>query len=201
MKKLKNQQGATILMALLLLLVASMVSVVVLTAATTAARSLQNDRESQQSYLSVSSAAELVRDEISADSYVTTVTKTTSWWGGTSTTTNTAAALGAMAAWLNEGVKKAAAGSSFSDTIILAADTADNIQSVTAVFQMADNMDITVSFSLTSPGNDDCRITLKMTADKKITTNTVSGSSDRQTVTTTTTAVTWGAPRIEKGAG
>ena len=57
MKKCTDRKGVTILMALLLLLVASMVSVVILTAATTAARHISNDRQSQQTYLTVSSGA------------------------------------------------------------------------------------------------------------------------------------------------
>ena len=57
MKKCTDRKGVTILMALLLLLVASMVSVVILTAATTAARHISNDRQSQQTYLTVSCGA------------------------------------------------------------------------------------------------------------------------------------------------
>ena len=78
MKKCTDRKGVTILMALLLLLVASMVSVVILTAATTAARHISNDRQSQQTYLTVSSAAELFRDAIQSGSggYQEIVTKT-----------------------------------------------------------------------------------------------------------------------------
>lgn len=75
MKKCTDQKGITILMALLLLLVASMVSVVILTAATTAARHISNDRQSQQTYLTVSSAAELLRDDILSSGYEQKVTR------------------------------------------------------------------------------------------------------------------------------
>ena len=64
MKKLKNNSGATILMALLLILLATAVGAAVLTAAVSAARHLRSDREAQQNYLTVSSAAELIRDSI-----------------------------------------------------------------------------------------------------------------------------------------
>lgn len=74
MKKCADRKGITILMALLLLLVASMVSVVILTAATTAARHISNDRQSQQAYLTVSSAAELLRDDILSSGYEQKVT-------------------------------------------------------------------------------------------------------------------------------
>lgn len=64
MKKRNNQRGATLLMALLLLLVAAVVSAVILTAATSAARQAANARRAQQEYLTLSSAAELLREEL-----------------------------------------------------------------------------------------------------------------------------------------
>ena len=74
MKKLKNDQGVTILMALLLVLTAAVVSAVILSAALSAARRVNGDRTAQQNYLAVSSAAELVRDSIRTQKYVRTVT-------------------------------------------------------------------------------------------------------------------------------
>lgn len=56
MKKLKNEQGVTILMALLLVLTAAVVSAVILSAALSAARRVNGDRTAQQNYLAVSSA-------------------------------------------------------------------------------------------------------------------------------------------------
>ena len=67
--KLNNNEGKTILMALFLLLVAIVVSVVIITAATTAAHQLNDNKESQQAYLTVSSAAELFRDETEGKKY------------------------------------------------------------------------------------------------------------------------------------
>ena len=69
MKKVKNNSGATILMALLLILRATAVGAAVLTAAVSAARHLRSDREAQQNYLTVSSAAELIRDSINGQTY------------------------------------------------------------------------------------------------------------------------------------
>ena len=76
MKKLKNEQGVTILMALLLVLTAAVVSAVILSAALSAARRVNGDRTAQQNYLAVSSAAELVRDSIDQMRY-TEITTTT----------------------------------------------------------------------------------------------------------------------------
>lgn len=74
MKKVKNNSGATILMALLLILLATAVGAAVLTAAVSAARHLRSDREAQQNYLTVSSAAELIRDSINGQTYERTLT-------------------------------------------------------------------------------------------------------------------------------
>ena len=67
--KLNNDDGKTILMALFLLLIAVVVSVVIITAASTAAHQLNDNREAQQAYLTVSSAAEFFRDEIEGRKY------------------------------------------------------------------------------------------------------------------------------------
>ena len=75
MKKVKNNSGATILMALLLILLATAVGAAVLTAAVSAARHLRSDREAQQNYLTVSSAAELIRDSITGQTYQRTLTE------------------------------------------------------------------------------------------------------------------------------
>lgn len=75
MKKVKNNSGATILMALLLILLATAVGAAVLTAAVSAARHLRSDREAQQNYLTVSSAAELIRDSINGQTYQRTLTE------------------------------------------------------------------------------------------------------------------------------
>ena len=76
MKKLKNNSGATILMALLLILLAMAVGAAILTAAVSAAHHMKSDREAQQNYLTVSSAAELIRDSIAGDSYERIMTET-----------------------------------------------------------------------------------------------------------------------------
>ena len=53
MKRLKNNSGATILMALLLTLLATEVGAAVLTAAVSAAHHLRSDREAQQAQLTL----------------------------------------------------------------------------------------------------------------------------------------------------
>ena len=57
------------MLALLLLLAATMVSTVILTAVASVSKRIKNDRETQQEYLNVSSAAELLRASIMSSEY------------------------------------------------------------------------------------------------------------------------------------
>lgn len=89
-RKLNSQRGASMLMALLLMLVGIMVSAVIISAATTsAAVNKRSEKEQQQAYLAVNSAAELVRDDFqSLTGRYKDVTTTVTHADGTTTTTN-----------------------------------------------------------------------------------------------------------------
>lgn len=63
-KKLRSDSGASITFALLLFLVCAILSAVILVAGTTAAGRMSNLAETDQSYYSVTSAAELLKDEL-----------------------------------------------------------------------------------------------------------------------------------------
>lgn len=67
-QKLNCRRGASMLMALLLFLIAAMVSAVIITAAVSARSRVASDCAQQQTYLTVSSAAELLRDSIEGGS-------------------------------------------------------------------------------------------------------------------------------------
>ena len=56
-KKLRSDRGSSMVLALFLMLVALMVSHTILAAAATAGQNVVQQRESQQAYLTVSSAA------------------------------------------------------------------------------------------------------------------------------------------------
>ena len=71
-KKLHSRRGASILLALMFLLVATMVSSVVLSAALTAARRVDDDRNTEQEYLAVSSAAKYLTQALGRSGYVKT---------------------------------------------------------------------------------------------------------------------------------
>ena len=192
MKRLKNNSGATILMALLLILLATAVGAAVLTAAVSAARHLRSDREAQQNYLTVSSAAELIRDSINGQTYKRTLTVTreanTDEHGNVtgytvSSNTEVIPPKGIMKAWLDacmdnsEGTSDLyAAFRPCSDTItVTVGDAAAGLQQVQAKFsaepstitlegEELDSSIIRVELSLPSDDEkaDDCRMTLTM---------------------------------------
>lgn len=171
MKKLKNERGESILMALLLLLLASVISALILTAATNAAHHLRNDRKVQQNYLTVSSAAELIRDSILQESYTRVWEKVTTYkkndegqyvWQKEDTKLVPGQFTGIMKAWLaagienntNEGAKYASV-AGYQDTIkvdVPIEGEEDGLQTVQAEFTMdKDTANITVKLSLLPP--------------------------------------------------
>lgn len=171
MKKLKNERGESILMALLLLLLASVISALILTAATNAAHHLRNDRKAQQNYLTVSSAAELIRDSILQESYTRVWEKVTTYTKDDDagiyvpkeekTTLAPGKFTGIMKAWLaagiedntNEGARYASV-TGYQDTIKVDVPIKgeDGLQTVQAEFTMdKDTANITVKLSLLPP--------------------------------------------------
>lgn len=217
MKKLKNNSGATILMALLLILLAMAVGAAILTAAVSAAHHMKSDREAQQNYLTVSSAAELIRDSIAGDKYERTITETHTAVRDTdgnitgenvSYSTNVTNPTGIMGAWLSacieDGEKKDKYASlkAFRDTINVDLEVSNgtNLRTVTAAFSAQKDGQIQVQLSLKSEEGktDDCRVTLTMQG-----TLTTEGldtlPAEEEYVSTYKTIITWGSPKIVKG--
>lgn len=191
MKRLKNNSGATILMALLLTLLATAVGAAVLTAAVSAAHHLRSDREAQQNYLTVSSAAELIRDSINGQTYKRTLTVTreaiTDEHGNVtypvSSNTEVIHPKGIIKAWLDACMENSEGTSDLyaafrpcSDIItVTVGDTAAGLQQVQAKFsaepstitlegEVLDSSIIRVELSLPSDDEkaDNCRMTLTM---------------------------------------
>lgn len=227
MKKLKNERGESILMALLLLLLASVISALILTAATNAAHHLRNDRKAQQNYLTVSSAAELIRDSILQESYTRVWEKVTTYkkddegqyvWQKEDMKLLPGQFTGIMKAWLaagiadneNEGARYASV-TGCQDTIKVDVPIKgeDGLQTVQVEFTMdKDTANITVKLSLLPPDGqesawtessaaEDCRMTLKITG--KVTTNEVSNANDEKTIEKYTTTINWSGAKITKG--
>ena len=220
---MKNNSGATILMALLLLLLASVISALILTAATNAAHHLRNDRKAQQNYLTVSSAAELIRDSILQESYTRVWEKTTTKKeDGTFEVTVSEPSIsgcttGLLAKWLKSGIYDSNVNAEYA-TVTGCQDTIkvdvpikgeDGLQTVQAEFTMdKDTANITVKLSLLPPDGqesawtessaaEDCRMTLKITG--KVTTNEVSNANDEKTIEKYTTTINWSGAKITKG--
>lgn len=227
MKKLKNERGESILMALLLLLLASVISALILTAATNAAHHLRNDRKAQQNYLTVSSAAELIRDSILQESYTRVWEKETTYEKdekGQITGQKEEIALtqgqftGIMKAWLAAGIAdNESAGAQYASVTgcqdMIKVDVPikgeDGLQTVQAEFTMDENTaNITVKLSLLPPDGqestetessaaEDCRMTLKITGN--VMPEEVINTNDEKTIEKYTTTINWSGAKITKG--
>ena len=217
MKKLKNNSGATILMALLLILLAMGGGAASRTAAVSAAHHMKSDREAQQNYLTVSSAAELIRDSIAGDKYERTMTETHKTLRdeagnitgeNVSYSTNVTKPTGIMGAWLSaciedgsENVQYASL-KDFKDTIEvdLKIDEDTSLRTVTAAFSAQKDGQIQVQLSLKSEEGktDDCRMTLTMQGTRKEETPESYSSEDVDSYIYKTT-VKWEPQRITKG--
>ena len=203
MNKLKEQKGESIMMALLLVLVASVVSAVILTASIQAARRPRNERAAQQSYLTVSSAAEMVRDSILAAEYKREVIEEyeldteTGDYVHSGSYVNTVQPTGLMAQWLAAGIGDDCDMPGCSDTIEInvPVDKDQSLDTVLADFVMDSDGGITVRFSI-KDGGDDCRMTLSVKGKYEEDTN-ATGENERIVVTTQT--VDWISAKITKG--
>lgn len=197
MKKLTEQRGASILMALLLVLLAVVVSTVILIAAVSAARQLRIDRETQQNYLTVSSAAELVRDSILADSYVRTVTVERDETGAErSSDTWIQSPDGLLGPWLSCGIDNRG---NCTAAIYLQVEENEEIGRVKLAFSMSDySVSVVLSLADVSGAADDCRMTLRLDGTSNTSESTVSGTKGTS-LTTTTWTVRWSGGSVEKG--
>ncbi len=216
MKKLKNNSGATILMALLLILLAMAVGAAILTAAVSAAHHMKSDREAQQNYLTVSSAAELIRDSIAGDKYERTMTEThtasTDAEGNTTHevtySTDVNYPTGIMGAWLSAGIEDGsenvqyASLKDFKDTIEvdLKIDEDTSLRTVTAAFSAQKDGKIQVQLYLKPEEGktDDCRMTLTMQGTLTQADPEYRSDGDDYSNTYKTT-VKWEPQRITKG--
>ena len=218
MKKLKNNSGATILMALLLILLAMAVGAAILTAAVSAAHHMKSDREAQQNYLTVSSAAELIRDSIAGDTYERTMTEThTAQKDADGNITGYTVSRKAevtdplkriMKEWLSACIEDGndnneyASLKDFRDTIEvdLKIDEDTSLRTVTAVFSAQKDGKIQVELSLKPEEGktDDCRMTLTMQGTLTKADREYRSSGDNYSYIYKTT-VKWEPQRITKG--
>ena len=217
MKKLKNERGESILMALLLILLAMAVGAAILTAAVSAAHHMKSDREAQQNYLTVSSAAELIRDSIAGDKYERTMTETHKTLRdeagnitgeNVSYSANVTKPTGIMGAWLSACIENGnenneyASLKDFSDTIEvdLKIDDHTSLRTVKAVFSAQKDGKIQVQLYLKPEEGktNDCRMTLTMQGTLTKADPEYRSAGDDYWYTYKTT-VKWEPQRITKG--
>lgn len=219
MKKLKNNSGATILMALLLILRPMAVGAAILTAAVSAAHHMKSDREAQQNYLTVSSAAELIRDSIAGDSYERIMTETHTALKDaegniTGYTVSRKAKVtdppkGIMGEWLSACIENGndnneyASLKAFNDTIEVNLKINDDtsLRTVKAAFSAQKDGKIQVQLYLKPEEGktDDCRMTLTMQGTLTKAEESESYSSEDVDSYIYKTTVKWEPQRITKG--
>lgn len=219
MKKLKNNSDATILMALLLILLAMAVGAAILTAAVSAAHHMKSDREAQQNYLTVSSAAELIRDSIAGDSYERIMTETHTALKDaegniTGYTVSRKAKVtdppkGIMGEWLSACIENGndnneyASLKAFNDTIEVNLKINDDtsLRTVKAAFSAQKDGKIQVQLYLKPEEGktDDCRMTLTMQGTLTKAEESESYSSEDVDSYIYKTTVKWEPQRITKG--
>lgn len=208
MNKLKQERGATILMAILLVLIASIIAAVILSAALSAYHTLRRDRENQQNYLAVSSAAELLRDAILGDEYTRTVITQTVTDPETQLSTTllysdtTAPPEGLFAPWLTRGIENDGTRGTVTITVppVGAEETA--LPAVQARFTMEGtdgDCGLRIFLSLAEGGEDDCRMTLIIRGDWQRVGPIDSTGGPNVVYHTTVTTVQWTGARVAKG--
>ena len=213
MRRLRDNSGKTILLALVLMMLAMVVGAVILTAAASAARTVRRDRQSQQDYLAVSSAAELIRDSILSDQYSREVIRYLAPdAAGVEVETDRKETVvqptGLMKDWLSAGI---AVPNDSDGTVPGCTDTIrvsvspqtgnEALGAVTAEFTMDTACNITVKLFREGAGADGCRMTLTVTAvqDREERTTSADGDSGKK-VNTVTTVISWSSAKITKGA-
>ncbi len=234
-RKLHSQTGASLLIALLYFLAAITVGAVALTAASTNAGRLVRNRQEQQDYLAVASAALLVKEDLRGTTltvgYKRVITITTRTYvdpatGESQTQTSTStddsrtpAALTGGSELLRDRPKDDLAQLYYGTVAVLHEPApgemkypleikAENLPTVSGTMRVETEetekarYTITVELYIEEDGTRTNAITLLFTPTVRNTQSTGREyGADTETVTTTcTTAVTWDAPVITKGA-
>ncbi len=209
-RKLHSNSGASMIMALLLLLVGIVTSAVIISAAMNAALSIKEEKGQEQAYLTVSSAAELIRDELengnSNYKKIQTDVTTTNWWGQSSTKSTTEEKVGdgvlgtviqAAVKYLDSYPKE-----TFHKNYTV---SSGDLEDVSAELFIKKSTEEEEKYSLTiwfSGGKDSSQCKMTLTMDGLIETTTSSTENHGYSSTTktqiTTTTVSWSNARLQK---
>lgn len=210
-RKLNSQRGASMLMALLLMLVGIMVSAVIISAATSAAVNKRSEKEQQQAYLAVSSAAELVRGDfqsLTGRYKVVTITTTSKDDPQDVKTTveehKATCALGDIINDIGERLMGAAPSNTYDKIYTF---SVDGYEDVTAEFIIADGTstsgedvyDLTVIFTNGANAEHPCRMIL--TIEGKLVTEPLQNGKDEEEnpFTKLTQTLEWNKAKLQKG--
>lgn len=195
-EKLHSENGASFLLALVAFLVAAMVSVTIVAAAVSSLKRVYSDRAVQQAHLTLTSAAQLVRDAMEATS-VKKVEVVTNSGGGSTTTVS---AEGTFRLEMKEAVDYVDNnGFPYNGSNIRLEVQGLEMEPVDITFIMKaedgeSSEKYKVIFTLTLDGSDE---TLFLTMDGVAGPPVVDTSSEGTvTTTTTTTTITWSQPII-----
>ena len=198
-RKLHDQRGVSMLMALLLMLVALMVSAVVVAGAVSA---LRTDQEQEQAALTVTSAAELIRNSFLASDmkYVSTTVSYEFYYNSnqntSSTTTQTIPAELAFSDFANYAIGRLRDGQPVLNRVYTFHLEDDRVSDVTATFSMTyDTLDsgetsyvLTAALESTDP-DAPYRMTLVMPS--AVTTSTSVNDQRFYKMTTTVETISW----------
>lgn len=205
-RKLNSQRGASMLMALLLMLVGIMVSAVIISAATSAAVNKRSEKEQQQAYLAVSSAAELVRDDFQSltGRYKDVTTTVTQADGTTTTKNNTIKATCAVGDMINDigarfiGMNTT---STYAKTYTFSVDGYEDVSAEILVSvgtgsdESSKVYNLTATFTNGVGSEHSCRMVLTM--EGKLTEERTSGDTGSTQVVTRT--LEWNKAKLQKG--
>jgi len=156
-KKITNKDGATLIIALLMMLIAALVCGIIISAALTSVKTAKNDFDNQQAYLTVSSAAEIVKSKIEStkcSSKRVEVYSTNPENGGAlESSTYITTSSGSFRDWIEAAfafIDKYGEVKSYQRNMII---EAEGLEQVTASFQMDSSYNIKVTFTLEDKKN------------------------------------------------
>lgn len=210
-KKLHSESGASILMALLVVLVVMMVSVVILSAAYANAGRTKRNKAEEQAYLTVSSAAELMRDCVTGTGggeglkyKLIDITTATADNDGNVTTqkTHTIVPISGSVAFgrlMDDLITDTDAGNYTDKTFDITAGNMDGV-AVTFIKSRTDKYGFTADFSLKENRDGaNCYITLSCKAEQTAETETAQSADGKTTTTKVTTTIFWPTADITQG--
>jgi hypothetical protein len=201
-----SNNGATILIALLFFLVCAIAGAIILAAATTSSGRIAGLAGQEQTFYSVTSAADLIRDDIenqNFDYYSEEDEDGNTVTDGTYAAEKPGGKLSALLSTAAESVFKT--GNAYTGDITITPDTtetADAMGTVTGTYTM--NLDYSLTFTLYSKDKPDeykCSLTIPADITMDKTARQIVATEDDGTTTTTVrteTSLTWGSGKIGK---